>query len=231
MLTREFRCSRCPLQAIKTREGIVRSKGNVLLLKVVKKTLGRATEVHSTGGQDPSSQPELIRIGWRYDPGMRQLGLEGEKDDPWHPSNGMFATIDVKKCAMEALGSKDVNGRDAPGVEWFSPVFYSAQKPNSENDEAVSEADLLKVSPPDKESLGLEMRRAILVHRFMQAYKQTVSVKENKPVGHARKGEPAVTSTAALTAFENEYMVEVSSSMMGARVATFLDKAKLTAKV
>ena len=40
----------------------------------------------------------------------------------------------------------------------------------------------------------LEMRRAILIHRFMEAYKATVHVKE-RPVESERKGEPAVLST------------------------------------
>ena len=84
------------------------------------------------------------------------------------------------------------------------------------------------VAPPDEKSKGLEMRRAILIHRFMEAYKQTVTIKDNKPVGHARKGEPAVTGTAALTAFAASYM-EDGGGLFGAS-ETFLDQAKLTAK-
>ena len=94
-------------EAIKTREGIVRSKGNVILLKLVKKDTGRVTEVHSTAdAADPAAQPELVRLGWRYEQGMRQLSVDGDKTDPWHPSNGMFATVDVRKCAMEATAHR-----------------------------------------------------------------------------------------------------------------------------
>ena len=113
-------------------------------------------------------------------------------------------------------------------VDWYGPVYHSTQKaeegdigevtPMAQRSAEMalarpcfaSQAELQLVPPPDQKSKGLEMRRAILIHRFMEAYKQTVTIKDNKPVGHARKGEPAVTGTAALTAFAASYMGAVS---------------------
>jgi len=65
----------------------------------------------------------------------------------------------------------------------------------------------------------MEMRRAILIHRFIEAYRNTVKIKV-RPAASDRHGEPAVQDTQCLTSFKKLYIDNES----------FLTAAKLTPK-
>jgi len=182
-----------PQQHTKDEEEVTRTKGNCILLKVTRKawTQGNPVGPSSEAADGQEGIFDFIKLGWRYKEGMAQLEVASdggweEKDikDPFsaHPWNGTFATFDVKRShdagLLAALGEEAGKKRIAAlersrGKEedWYGPIWHYEGSEESE-----FKGSLVRNKAAPEGACGVEMRRAILVHRFLQAYQNTLVI-------------------------------------------------------